>query len=177
MIIFINGAFGVGKTTVAKELRKRLPGTAIFDPEKVGFVLQHLPRYQVSDFQDIPAWRQLTIRGIRFTHTFRQYVIVPMAFSNLAYLDEIRDALTDRGHNIIHFCLTAPLDVIQQRLGERGADVNAPGNEWVFRRAAECCQAHTSDLFQIHVDAAHHAPEAIAAQLLQTIFSLNGPED
>jgi broad-specificity NMP kinase len=40
MIVVINGSFGVGKTTVAKLIRRSLPGSAIYDPEWVGFVLR-----------------------------------------------------------------------------------------------------------------------------------------
>ncbi|MBQ0895813.1 hypothetical protein KBX37_22400 [Micromonospora sp. U56] len=35
MIVWLNGAFGAGKTTVAAELCQRLPGARRFDPEWV----------------------------------------------------------------------------------------------------------------------------------------------
>ncbi|MEU4715141.1 hypothetical protein AB0F73_15975 [Micromonospora purpureochromogenes] len=35
MIVWLNGAFGAGKTTVAAELCRRLPGARRFDPEWV----------------------------------------------------------------------------------------------------------------------------------------------
>ncbi len=34
MIIFINGAFGVGKTTIAENLVSRIPNSLLFDPEE-----------------------------------------------------------------------------------------------------------------------------------------------
>jgi 2-phosphoglycerate kinase len=44
MIIWINGAFGVGKSHTSAELVRRLDNTFLFDPEKVGFFLRkHLP--------------------------------------------------------------------------------------------------------------------------------------
>jgi hypothetical protein len=39
MIIWINGAFGAGKTTLAEELQRRLPEAMPFDPEYVGYTL------------------------------------------------------------------------------------------------------------------------------------------
>jgi dephospho-CoA kinase len=42
MIIFINGSFGVGKTTVAEMLVKRISNSLLFDP--VVHALQHLVR-------------------------------------------------------------------------------------------------------------------------------------
>jgi len=35
VIIFINGSFGVGKTTVAEKLVSRLPDSLLYDPEEV----------------------------------------------------------------------------------------------------------------------------------------------
>jgi thymidylate kinase len=42
MIIWINGAFGAGKTTLAEELHRRLPDALAFDPEFVGYILSIL---------------------------------------------------------------------------------------------------------------------------------------
>ncbi|GLI84134.1 hypothetical protein ANABIO32_18340 [Rossellomorea marisflavi] len=42
MIIMINGAFGAGKTTLANALCKELPGSMIFDPEEVGYMLRNV---------------------------------------------------------------------------------------------------------------------------------------
>lgn len=36
MIIWINGPFGAGKTTLAERLRDRRPKSLIFDPEEIG---------------------------------------------------------------------------------------------------------------------------------------------
>lgn len=54
-MIFINGTFGVGKTTVARLLAQRLPRSMIYDPELLGVVLQRLSRpfKRIDDFQDL----------------------------------------------------------------------------------------------------------------------------
>jgi hypothetical protein len=36
VIIWINGGFGAGKTTLPEELHRRLPDAVLFDPEDVG---------------------------------------------------------------------------------------------------------------------------------------------
>jgi hypothetical protein len=41
LIIWLNGAFGSGKTTLTRELHRRLPDAVIFDPEYVGYGLTH----------------------------------------------------------------------------------------------------------------------------------------
>ena len=39
MIIWLNGGFGAGKTTLAEELHRRLPDAVVYDPEDVGLML------------------------------------------------------------------------------------------------------------------------------------------
>lgn len=58
MIVWINGAFGSGKTQAAHELRRRCPGLLRADPELPGIGLHRmLPPDLRGDFQDFPAWR------------------------------------------------------------------------------------------------------------------------
>ena len=40
MILWLNGSFGAGKTTVAHELQRRLPDAFVYDPENVGYFLR-----------------------------------------------------------------------------------------------------------------------------------------
>ena len=61
MIIWINGAFGAGKTTLAEELSRRLSEAVLFDPEYVGYLLRHWVPVPTGDFQDLPSWRELVI--------------------------------------------------------------------------------------------------------------------
>ena len=60
MILWLNGAFGSGKTTAAYELNRRLPDSLVFDPESFGFCLfENIPeKYREQDFQDLPLWRE-----------------------------------------------------------------------------------------------------------------------
>ena len=161
MIVLLNGAFGVGKTTVARLLVERMPRAVLFDPEWIGSVLQRITR--VEDFQDLRLWRRLTITGIRLLRLMRRDVVVPMAFSNIEYLDEIREGASRFDSRVLHFCLVAPLDVVQARLRERGAE------EWAFRRAEECCRVHGERAFATQVDAATRDPEEIAGELVRLV--------
>lgn len=42
MLLWINGPFGGGKTQTAHEIARRLPGSVICDPERVGFGLHRM---------------------------------------------------------------------------------------------------------------------------------------
>ena len=163
MIVLLNGAFGIGKTTVARLLVNRMPRAVLFNPELIGSALQRTARLAgraVYDFQDLPSWRRLTIAGLRATRAIRPNVIVPMAFSNIAYLDEIRRGLARFEPRVVHVCLVAPVEVVHARIRRRGDT-----DDWPYRRASECCVAHQRDEFAVQVDAARD-PASIVEALL-----------
>lgn len=63
MLIWLNGPFGVGKTSVAKELLSKHSSFRLFDPEQVGYMLRAcLPDVPNEDFQDLLPWRSLVPR-------------------------------------------------------------------------------------------------------------------
>ena len=169
MIVLLNGAFGIGKTAVAQALVARLPDSLLFDPEITGLLQQRTARLlgqHVEDFQDLPSWRRLTVLGVRIARMLRTNVIVPMAFSNASYLDEVRTGIARFDPSLFHFCLVAPADVVQERLRTRGADPHTAAGAWQYRRASECCAVHGSDVFSQHVSAAAGGPEQIAQEVL-----------
>jgi hypothetical protein len=153
VILFLNGAFGIGKTTVARSLVKRLPGALLYDPEPIGVILQRIRR--VDDFQDLRAWRCLTIAAIRVARLAVGKVIVPMAFSNVDYLNAIREGVARFDGDVRHVCLVAPFDVVLARLRARGSD------QWGERRARECCEAHVRTEFAKHLDANRAVAEIV----------------
>jgi len=169
MFVLINGAFGIGKSAVARELRSLLPQSIIFDPEWIGLVLQRIPGRRIPDFQDLVSWRRLTVVGARCVGAIRTPIIIPMAFSNSVYLDEVRTGLGKSGRPVLHFCLTAPIEVVRERLTARGEPQSDPAWSWVHRRAAECCEAHQASAFATHVPTDKCSPTVIAAQLAALI--------
>lgn len=169
MYVIVNGAFGVGKTTVARALAARLPGAVLFDPEWIGFVLKRMPGYRHSDFQHLASWRPLTILAGRAVGVFASHVVVPMAFSDPAYLREVRDGLAAGSREVHHVCLTAPLDVVRARWAARGEPADDPRFAWVHRRALECCAAHQRSEFAVHVPTEGTQPEALAVQIVELL--------
>ena len=55
MIIWINGAFGSGKTHTAAELHRRLKDSYLYDPEEIGYFIRgHVPEEaKEGDFQEV----------------------------------------------------------------------------------------------------------------------------
>ena len=116
MLVWINGPFGVGKTATAYELQRRLPGSAVYDPEHVGFGMRRmLPAPLRGNFQDLPAWRHSVTELLRLTLTvYDRPVIVPMTLADQGYHQEIIARLRSDGFT----CATSPCSPSQPPSGD-----------------------------------------------------------
>ena len=169
MFILLNGAFGIGKTSTAKALTAKLASSTIYDPEPLGIVMQRVSAYvrmhgRIHDFQDLTSWRRLTAGGARWRHRRYNTVIVPMAFSNLSYLEELASALSRSGP-VSKFCLIAPLQVVRERLKRRAQAEGTAVDQWALLRAEECCHAHRSPAFGHPIDATATTGEIVRAMI------------
>lgn len=122
MILWINGAFGSGKTTTAFELHRRLPNSFVYDPEYVGyFIKRNTPKvFSKGDFQDIPLWREMNYKILKMiTEKYSGTIIVPMTLVNLDYYNEIIGKLINDGVDVRHFILYASREEIERRIKKR----------------------------------------------------------
>jgi predicted kinase len=127
VIIWINGGFGAGKTTLAQELHRRLPGAVVYDPEDVGLMLWKWMRPD-GDFQHLPSWRELVVAtALSLRRHHAETLIVPMSLIRDAYRAEILGGLADAGEKVLHVFLEAEPGVLRERLNAR---VTQPGREW-----------------------------------------------
>jgi predicted kinase len=127
VIIWISGAFGAGKTTLAAELHRRLPDAVVYDPEDVGLMLWKWMRPD-GDFQHLPSWRELVVAtALSLRRHHADTLIVPMSLIRDAYRAEILGGLTDAGEDVLHVFLEADAWVLRERLNAR---VTHPGREW-----------------------------------------------
>ncbi len=93
MIVWVNGAFGSGKTTLVEELRGRWPEALVFDPEMIGYVLREIVEVPTGDFQDQRLWRrQVAEFAVGLVEEYRRPVLAPMTLVNPAYVDEVSGA-------------------------------------------------------------------------------------
>jgi adenylylsulfate kinase-like enzyme len=128
MMIWINGAFGAGKTTLAEELHRRLPDALAFDPEYVGYILRlWVPAPESEDFQDIPLWRKLVAEfAIGMSAAYGRALIIPMTLVNPAYREEIFGLISTAGEHILHVFLDVPPEELHRRVDAQALPEDNP---------------------------------------------------
>ena len=157
MILFLNGSFGVGKTTVGRILRKHIVRSVLFNPEWSGSVLMRLPiKFRGSgtdDFQDIDLWRKSVVSGVKIFRCFaRETVIVPMAFYRKDYFDEIIGEIRKFDSQYRIFCLMGNFETVLERLKKRGEKIESGKDNWSIRKAKLCITAHKHEYFGERID-------------------------
>ncbi|KIF75795.1 ATP-binding protein [Streptomyces sp. 150FB] len=118
MIIWLNGAFGAGKTTTTEELTALLPESRAFAAEQVGYMLRHvLHTVPVRDFQEWPPWRALVVEtASRILGFVGGTLVVPQTVLVRRYWREIDTGLWERGIPVHHFVLHTDRDTLTTRI-------------------------------------------------------------
>ncbi|MGW5637855.1 AAA family ATPase, partial [Streptomyces sp. NPDC003832] len=124
MIVWINGPFGAGKTTTARELIELIPNSTLFDPEVIGGALPYLlpPKHlaEVGDFQDLPIWRRLVIdTAAAMLAELGGTLVVPMTLLRQEYRDEIFGGLAARRIAVRHILLAPAETILRDRIAHR----------------------------------------------------------
>lgn len=177
--IWINGAFGSGKTTVTEHLRLALPDARVFDPEIIGSLMQYLGESSdTGDFQDIELWRRLvadTAVGLMDIHQVD--LVVPMTLVVEPYARAIGERVAAAGHELRMFWLALPTDELRRRIDaqilvddDRAHDDEV--RQWRLDQV-ERCQAtahsdHTGQLVHNH----GRSPAETAADILDRLATV-----
>ncbi|GGW68758.1 AAA family ATPase [Streptomyces griseoloalbus] len=162
MLLWINGPFGGGKTQTAHEIRRRLPGSVICDPEHAGFGLHRmLPPDLRGDFQDLASWRQGVVEVLDLALTRRDgVVIVPMTVTDSGHFAQTVGRLRELGHDVRHFTLLAERATVLRRLRERevghllGSVMGKAGprrENWAVKQLDHCLERLTEPEFAEHL--------------------------
>jgi 8-oxo-dGTP pyrophosphatase MutT (NUDIX family) len=133
-VVWINGAFGAGKTTTARELIDLIPNSTLFDPEVIGAALPHLlpPKRlaEVGDYQDLPIWRRLLIdTAAALLGELGGTLVVPMTLLRQEYRDEIFGGLAARRIPVRHVLLAPAETILRERIAGREIPPDLPDGE------------------------------------------------
>ncbi|MFJ9034034.1 AAA family ATPase [Streptomyces sp. NPDC102274] len=147
MIVWVNGAFGSGKTTLAEELHRRWPEALMYDPEQVGYVLREIVDVPTGNFQDLRLWRrQVVTLAVGLLEEYERPILAPMTLVNPQYVSEIFGALDEADVVVHHFFLKVPPEVLAQRIDARTVAPHDPERDeaarrWCKAQIAECMAA------------------------------------
>jgi cytidylate kinase len=151
MIIWINGAFGSGKTQTAFELHRRLPNSFVYDPENPGyFIRKNIPKeLGKGDFQDYEMWREINFSMLKYIdENYKGIIIVPMTIVSPQYFKEIVEKLRGNGIKVTHFALNATRETLLKRLKTRG-----DGKEsWPAKQIDRCIEGLKNEVFKQHIE-------------------------
>ena len=139
MIVWVNGAFGAGKTTTARELIDLIPNSTLFDPELIGAELTHLlpakRLAEVSDYQDLPIWRRLVVdTAAALLAELGGVLVVPMTLLRQEYRDEIFGGLAARRVPVRHLLLAPAETILRERIAAREIPADLPDGEMRVRQ-------------------------------------------
>ncbi|MGA5703070.1 AAA family ATPase [Peterkaempfera bronchialis] len=178
MIVWINGPFGGGKTTLATALQQELSEAVLFDAEEIGFLLRQVFPGKYKDFQDFPSWRPLVAQFAVHCHRENdgQPVLIPLTLLRDDYAAEIHGGIRTAGIPLQHLLLHADPDTISARID---ASMEFPDDEVrsekvrAFRRRKlpVYTEAFTDWLAADAevIDTTHLTPRQVADQALKTI--------
>jgi hypothetical protein len=164
VILLINGAFGIGKSTLTEALMRERPEWVLFDPEDVGQTLRHalhrvLP---VDDFQEYPAWVPLVVETARaLRETTGRDLILPICVADVERYARLTSGLWQIDAELRTYCLVAPPDVVRGRLLLRGDEAGG----WADARVDRCCHAHAAPVFGPFLDATQTVDRLLAEVL------------
>jgi hypothetical protein len=166
-VVWINGPFGVGKTTVATKLAESHKDAIVFDPELVGAILRTIVPKDLheDDYQDMPIWRSLVrVTATALLSNYRRLLIVPMTLVVPAYFHEIVGDLRQSGIHVAHFTLLGKPETVRTRLAERG-----DGEEWALAQLPRCLPALEDGLFAQHVTTDGRSADDVAELILRRL--------
>ncbi|MFF5022887.1 NUDIX hydrolase [Streptomyces collinus] len=140
-VVWINGAFGAGKTTTARELIELIPNSTLFDPEVIGGALSHLlpPKRlaEAGDFQELPIWRRLVIdTAAAMLAELGGTLVVPMTLLRQEYRDEIFGGLAARRIPVRHVLLAPAETILRARIAGREIPPDVPDGDMRVRQWA-----------------------------------------
>ena len=174
MLIWLNGPFGVGKTSAAEALIERLRCAALFDPEPVGSMLRHLlgSVEPVDDFQDLAAWRAAVpalVRILRQSHTAT--LVMPMTIWRRDYFIELAGALQAADGDLRCYRLTACEHVLRARI--LGRDPVEGSRDWCLAHLTSGLAMMRDPFFGEEVATSDRSPPKVAELIVATLPELS----
>lgn len=169
--MWLNGTHGVGKTTTSSLVQQLLPGSRVFDAEKVGETLMDItPGLPATDnFQHWAPWRPLVVDTARRILDYTGGTLVmPMTVLVEEYWREISTGLAQHEIPVRHFVLHADESVLRARI--MGDTIVGPSRFRLKYREpyAEAARTWLHDAAEV-IDTTHLTPSEAAHQVVDAL--------
>lgn len=164
MIVWLNGSFGVGKTTIANELVNLLDDAFIYDPENLGAFLRDNLKYNYNDYQEYDLWRKFNYKIIKDLNDHYKYIIVPMTLTNKDYYNEIVGNLINSDLKVKHIVLEASKETINKRLDSR-----KDTTEWSYEQVDRCLKAFKNDIVGDKINTDNKSIDDITKEIISML--------
>ena len=165
MIYWLNGAYGVGKTTVARALQPLLRNAHIFDPELIGDGIRdnHPESLFCETYEEYPLWLETNYKLLKDLQArYDGDIIAPMTLLREGSYDAIIQRLLDDGVPVRYFFLDADEVTLRRRLIDLGRE---EPDSWCVEHIPICLAVQAGDAHAVHVDTVGRTPDDIAAQI------------
>lgn len=169
MIVWINGTFGVGKTTTAHAVSDRTDWRK-FDPEHVGYLLAgNLRDLEFDDFQDLPPWRALVpvVADEIYRYTNPPAMIAVQTVLVAKYWTELASGLAERDLPVLHVVLDCEEAELRRRI--ENDEVESQALEWRLDHLARFRDARPwlTQSADLVLDTTDLTPEAAAQVIIE----------
>lgn len=166
MVIWISGAYGVGKSALAKAMAARMKNALVFDAEQVGnAVRENYPDCPYGYiFEDYPLWGEFCRHLLKDIHErFGKDILVPMALIRMRSYDIIQRLRDDKIRTEL-LILDADRETIHDRILKRGEDEDC----WCIENI-DLAISGAAALPGIHIPAADMSVDALAQYVLDRL--------
>jgi len=167
VIVWINGTFGVGKTTTARLVQHAVPKVRFWDPEEVGVMLRTVVSdIVVRDFQDWSAWRDVVVAtGHAVVNQTGQDLVAPQTVLQRQYMQQIADGFAAHSLKLFHVLLDAPTECLRERIL---SDADKMASPWRLEHVAdyEVARAWMRDEADLVIDTGTHSAVEAAEQVV-----------
>ena len=163
MVIWISGPYGVGKSTLAETLAKKIDNALIFDAEEVGNAVREnypdCPNGYI--FEDYPLWGEFCYKLIKDVHeNYQRNIIVPMTLLRKESFNIIKK-LRRAGIDAKLIVLEASHQTVHDRILSRGEKEDC----WCMQNI-DLSSSGTSALPGIHVSTDDKSVEELSKFVL-----------
>jgi predicted kinase len=125
LVLLLNGAPGIGKSTLARRLARDLPGMVVVD---VDVIRTSLPEWSARPESRLEA-RSLAIDRVEAALVEGHDVVVPQLLARPEFADELAGVAATQGARFLEVLLRAPLAEVTDRFLARRRMSRAPHPE------------------------------------------------